>query len=89
MKLNMRQILVESCALEGEGHMHRRGGAGHKRAKVCAANRTWPMQDVERERKLGLGQDQRSSKLDMRKQVWEVARQMERAIALKGGHNVS
>ena len=27
----MRQTIVESCALDGEGYMQRRGGAGHGR----------------------------------------------------------
>ena len=27
----------------------RRGGAGHGRAKVGVANRTWPIQDIERD----------------------------------------
>ena len=26
MKLDVRPIIVESCALDGEGYMHRRGG---------------------------------------------------------------
>ena len=29
MELDMRQTDVWSCALDGEGYMHSRGGAGH------------------------------------------------------------
>ena len=51
MKLDVRQTIVESCALDGEGNMHRRGGADHELVKVEAANGTWPIQDGEGERK--------------------------------------
>ena len=45
MTLDMRQTIVESCALDGEGYMHKRGGAEHGRVKAGAANKTWPKQD--------------------------------------------
>ena len=52
VKLDMRQTIVESCALDEEGYMHRRGGEEHGRVKeVGVTNRTWPIQDGERERK--------------------------------------
>ena len=37
--------------LDGEGYMHRRRGAEHGLVKVGVSNRTWPIQDGERERK--------------------------------------
>ena len=43
----MRQKIVESCALEGEGHCIKRG-AEHGRVKSRAADRTWPIKDIER-----------------------------------------
>ena len=43
MKLDMRQKIVESCALYGEGYAHKENGAEHEHAKVGAANRTWPL----------------------------------------------
>ena len=46
----MRQTIVDSCALDGEGYGHKeRVGAEHERAKVGAVNRTWPIQDIERD----------------------------------------
>ena len=57
MKLDMRQTIVGSCALDEEGYMHRRGGAEHERVQVGVTNRTWPIQDEERERNWVLGQD--------------------------------
>ena len=33
VKLDMRQTIVESCALDEEGYMHRRGGEEHERVK--------------------------------------------------------
>ena len=51
MKLDVRQTVLKSCALDGEGYMHRRRGAEHELVKVGAANRTWPIQDGEGERK--------------------------------------
>ena len=51
MKLDMRQTIVESRALDGKGYMHRRGGAEHERVKVGTAKITWLIQDEERERK--------------------------------------
>ena len=33
MKLDIRQTIVESCALDEEGYMHRRGGEEHERVK--------------------------------------------------------
>ena len=35
MKLDMRQTIVESCALDEEGYMHRRGGEEHERVGGC------------------------------------------------------
>ena len=32
MKLDMRQTIVGSCALDEKGYMHRRGGEEHERA---------------------------------------------------------
>ena len=32
VKMDMRQTIVESCALDEEGYMHRRGGEEHGRA---------------------------------------------------------
>ena len=32
MKLDMRHTIVEGCALDEEGYMHRRGGQEHERA---------------------------------------------------------
>ena len=51
MKLNMRQTIAESCELNKEGYMHRRGGAKHGRAKVGVTNETWSIKDGEKERK--------------------------------------
>ena len=52
MKLDISQPIVESCALDEEGNKHREGGAEHGRVKeVGVTNRTWPIQDGERERK--------------------------------------
>ena len=44
LKLDMRQTITGSCALDGEGHCIKRG-AGHERvkARVGVANRTWPI----------------------------------------------
>ena len=36
--------------------MHRRGGREHGRAKVGAANRTWPKQDGSEREKVRVGQ---------------------------------
>ena len=44
-----RQTIVGSCALDGEGYCIRRGRAEHGCAKVGVANRTWPIQDRERD----------------------------------------
>ena len=40
MNLDMRQAIVESCALDGEGYMYRRGGAEHEHVKVGVVNGT-------------------------------------------------
>ena len=50
MKLDIRQKIVESCAFDEEGYMHRKGGAEHERVKGVT-NRTWPIQNGEREGK--------------------------------------
>ena len=57
LKLDMRQTIFESCALDEQGYMHRRGRAEHECVKAGATNKTWPIQDGERERKRVLGQD--------------------------------
>ena len=56
--MNISQTIVESCALDEEVNKHREGGAEHERVKeVGVTNRTWPIQDGERERNWVLGQD--------------------------------
>ena len=50
MKLDIRQTIVGSCALDEEGYMHSKGGAEHERV-TGVTNRTWPIQDGEREGK--------------------------------------
>ena len=49
----MRQNTVESCALDGEGYIHRERGAGGAWAiKEGVANITWPIQDGERDTRI-------------------------------------
>ena len=48
MKLEMIKQIEESFALDGEGYCIKRG-AEHWRFKVGVANRTWPIQDRERD----------------------------------------
>ena len=52
---DMRQTIVESCALDVESYKHRREGSGHGRVKLGVTIRTGPIQDGERERKWVLG----------------------------------
>ena len=40
LKADTRQTIVDSCALDGNGFMHEKGGAEHVRVKAGAANRT-------------------------------------------------
>ena len=47
VKLDTRQTIVESCALDGEGYVSYERGDG--RVKDGVANRTWPIQDIERD----------------------------------------
>ena len=48
MKLDMRESISETCALDEEGYCIKRR-AEHELVKVGAANRTWPIQDRERD----------------------------------------
>ena len=44
----MRQVTLESCALDGEGYAHKKRVPEYMRVEVGVANRTWPIQDIER-----------------------------------------
>ena len=50
VKLDMRQTVVESRRCRGL-YAQERGGQNMERVKVGVTNRTWPIQDGEREKK--------------------------------------
>ena len=52
MKLDMRQTCVESCALDEEGYMHRRGGEEHERVKERVPPTELGRYKTEKERKI-------------------------------------
>ena len=71
VKLDTRQTTVGSCALDGEGYVHKERGGRTWACQVGVTKITLSPEYRERERKWRMGRDNEILKLDMRQKVVE------------------